>query len=248
MASTSETGHAKNVANFETLILSITGFGAAYNPSKEALKPLALKALYDSAVGALGDVNAAISANSGAVAARSEAFSPLNKLLTRVGNAVKATDTTEQVDESVQAILRKLKGTRATATLTDEEKKALEAEGKTATQISTSQLSFDLRLENLDKLIKQLTAIPQYTPNEEELKVASLTAFHADLSIKNSAVKATEIQLSNARIARDQILYTPNTGLIDVAFDAKVYLKSVFEASSPQFKQVSKLEFKSIPK
>jgi hypothetical protein len=28
MASTSETGHAKNVANFETLISSVTAFGA----------------------------------------------------------------------------------------------------------------------------------------------------------------------------------------------------------------------------
>ncbi|MDD2797001.1 MAG: hypothetical protein PHV20_00255 [Bacteroidales bacterium] len=248
MASISETGHAKNVANFESLILSVTGFGTAYNPSKETLKPAALQALYASAVGALGDVNAALSANASAVAARSEAFSPINKLFTRVGNAVKATDTTEQVDDSVQAILRKLKGIRATATLTDDEKKALEAEGKEVNQISTSQLSFDLRLENLDKLIKQLTAIPQYTPNEEELKVATLTALHTDLSTKNSAVKATEIQLSNARIARDQILYTPNNGLVYIAFDAKVYIKSIFDASSPQFKQVSKLKFKSIPK
>ena len=33
MASSSETGHSKNVTNFETLILSCTGFGADYNPS-----------------------------------------------------------------------------------------------------------------------------------------------------------------------------------------------------------------------
>lgn len=38
MASTSETGHAKNVANFQDLIAFVTGYGATYNPIKNALK------------------------------------------------------------------------------------------------------------------------------------------------------------------------------------------------------------------
>ena len=38
MASTSETGHAKNVANFEDLISFVTGYGATYNPTKVPLK------------------------------------------------------------------------------------------------------------------------------------------------------------------------------------------------------------------
>lgn len=33
-----ETGHAKNVANFQDLISFCEGYGATYNPSKEALK------------------------------------------------------------------------------------------------------------------------------------------------------------------------------------------------------------------
>jgi hypothetical protein len=38
MASTSETGHAKNVANFQDLIAFVKGYGTTYNPSKSALK------------------------------------------------------------------------------------------------------------------------------------------------------------------------------------------------------------------
>ena len=38
MASTSETGHAKNVANFQNLIAFVKAYGETYNPSKEALK------------------------------------------------------------------------------------------------------------------------------------------------------------------------------------------------------------------
>lgn len=38
MPSTSETGHAKNVANYEKLITSITALETPYNPSKARLK------------------------------------------------------------------------------------------------------------------------------------------------------------------------------------------------------------------
>lgn len=56
MASTSETGHAKNVANFQDLIEFVTGYGATYNPSKQSLKPSNLVALKVSAEGNLTDV------------------------------------------------------------------------------------------------------------------------------------------------------------------------------------------------
>jgi hypothetical protein len=38
MATTYETGHAKNVANFQNLIVFVKAYGTTYNPSKEALK------------------------------------------------------------------------------------------------------------------------------------------------------------------------------------------------------------------
>jgi hypothetical protein len=49
MTSTSETGHAKNVANFEDLISFCTGYGTAYNPSKVTIKLPALNTLFTSA-------------------------------------------------------------------------------------------------------------------------------------------------------------------------------------------------------
>ena len=85
-----------------------------------------------------------------------------------------------------------------------------------------------------------LTSIPQYNPNEEDLKISTLTALYEDLKAKNSAVVDAYTPLSNARIARNEIMYTPLTGLVDIAADTKTYIKSVFGASSPQYKQVSK--------
>lgn len=42
----SETGHAKNIANFQDLISFCQGYGASYNPTKESLKIPQLLALY----------------------------------------------------------------------------------------------------------------------------------------------------------------------------------------------------------
>ena len=45
MASTSETGHAKNVSNFDELISYALGYGSTYNPSKASIKLTALQTL-----------------------------------------------------------------------------------------------------------------------------------------------------------------------------------------------------------
>ena len=86
------------------------------------------------------------------------------------------------------------------------------------------------------KVSMLLESTPLYAPNEEDLKVASLKALYTSLKTTNTEVLTTSIQLSNARINRNEILYKPITGLVDIASDTKTYLKSVFGATSPQYK------------
>lgn len=243
MVSTNETGHQKNVANFDALIAFATGYGASYNPSKAALAVDALKALSDQAKSALNAVSAAEPAYKNAVAAREAAFAPLSKLTTRIINALKATDAAKQVVDDAKSVARKIQGTRAKAKLTDEQKKALAEQGKEVVEISTSQMSFDNRLDNFFKLTQLLASVPEYAPNETELKMDTLNRMMDDLKAKNAAVMDATTPLSNARITRNEILYKEDYGLYDVAADVKAYIKSVFGASSPQYKQVSKIKF-----
>ena len=245
MATFIETGHAKNVANFEQLTSFIAGFGTAYNPSKASIKLAAMQTLLTNAKNVVGVVNSSLSANKNAVSARETAFKPLSKLATRIMNAVIATDTTPEVNENVKALVRKIQGKRATAKKTDEELQALAKEGKETRNVSSSQMSYDSRLDSFDKLIKHLTSIPLYAPNEADLKVATLTTMLNDLKAKNTAVVATLVSLSNARIARNDLMYKANTGMLDIALDSKAYIKSAFGGTSPQYKQVSKLKFTS---
>ena len=243
MASTSETGHAKNVANFDELISFVTGYRETYNPSKATIKLDALKALSDHAKHSINAVSSMEPAYKSAVAAREVVFIPLSKLTTRIMNSIKATDTTVQVDENARTLVRKIQGVRATAKKTEDEKKALAEKGKEVVEISTSQMSYDNRLDNFFKLIQLLSSVPEYNPNETELKIEHLNTILDDLKAKNAAVVESYIPLSNARIARNNLLYKENTGLYDVALDVKNYIKSVFGATSPQYKQVSKIKF-----
>ena len=110
-----ETGHAKNVANFEKMVDFCVGYGTTYNPSKITIKVTALQTMLTNAKNAILAVNSNIPAYSNAVAARDLAFEPLSKLVTKIINAIKATDTSTQVVDNAKTLSRKLQGRRAKA-------------------------------------------------------------------------------------------------------------------------------------
>jgi hypothetical protein len=234
---------SNNVANLDELIVCINGYGATYNPTKESIKLTALQSLSAQAKQITEDYNIALANQKNATAAREVAFKPLSALATRLKNAVAATDTTEHVDNNVKSIVRKLLGQRASTKKTEEEIKTLKAAGKEVVEISSSQMGYDSRLNNFNKLIALLASISLYAPNEIELKVATLTEYYNNLKNLNSAVVVANTAIDNARIARNQLLYAANTGLYDIATSVKAYIKSVYGAKSPQFKQVSGLKF-----
>jgi hypothetical protein len=245
MSKTSETGHAKNVANFEELVTYAQSYNGEYNPSRESIKVETLQNLLANGKQRMADYNIALSPYKIAAAERETAFEPLSKFTTRLVNSLKATDTSAQMDNIVQSIARKIKGERVAP------KKEVVAvqQGETTDvgekEISTAQTSYDNRLENFSKLFVQLQNIPQFQPNEVELQPQTIKAFYDNMVEKNNAARRTAVALSNARIARNKVLYEPITGMIDIAFDTKVYIKSLYGAISPQYKQVGGIQFKS---
>lgn len=242
MASTIETGHAKNVATFEDLISFCTGYGATYNPSKATLKLTALNPQLTAALAALQTVKTAKTAYDNATNAREVVFVPLKPLATKIVNALAATDATPQTVDDARTNINKIQGRRAKAVVAPDAK-ALAAGAEPVKTSSTSQQSYDKLVDNFAQLIAVLTAEPKYLPNENELKVATLTTQIADMRAKNTAVINALTAVSNARISRDKLLYGELTGMVDVAMDVKQYVKSVFGAKSPQYKQVSGLKF-----
>ena len=239
----SETGHAKNVANFEDLISFCTGYGTSYNPSNASIKLAALNTLNTSAKYSLTAINAVLPPWKNAINARDIVFAPLSKLITRVVNSLDSSNVSRQSVADAKTFARKIQGKRASDKLPPVADDPNTPEDESQKSISASQMSFDNRIENLDKLIQLLASLTGYTPNENDLKVTSLTALLADMRTKNTAAINAFTPLSNARIARNNILYATGTGLVDIAGEVKKYVKSVFGGTSPQYKQVSGLQF-----
>lgn len=246
MSKINDSGHAKNIANFEMLTVYVTGYGSVYNPSNASIQLSNLTAKAAEALSINQQVNDMAAKNSNAVALRDLSFQPLKKFSTRILNAIKASNVSQQVTDNAISHNRKLQGQRASAKLTDEEKDKLAAQGVAVNQISAAQLSYDNQLNTLDKQIKLLATIPSYNPNETELQIATLTALYNDLLQKNRDVVARASELSTQRLNRDRILYHPETGIVALALDVKNYVISIFGASSPQYKQISGIPFRTL--
>ena len=94
MKSTSETGHAKNVANFEDLITFTASYGSSYNPTKTTLKQAALTTLFTQAKANLASVASKNVRFNRATHARTLVFVLMQKLSTRLVNAFASTNAT----------------------------------------------------------------------------------------------------------------------------------------------------------
>ena len=248
MASTSETGHAKNVANFQDLIAFAAGYGATYNPTKNSLKLASLNTLSTAAQSNLADVIAKNTDYNNAVNNRLAAFNGIKSLSTRLVSALDATDASPEKIKDAQGFNRKLQGKRATPTATTGPAVPITENTPAPSTISAVQLSYDQQIEHFAGLISVLQSETSYAPNETDLKVVNLIAKKSGLTAKNKDVSTTYAAISNSRIARDKTLYQTDTGLVDIAGEVKKYIKSIYGATSPEYGQVKGIEFKKAKK
>ncbi len=238
MANYIETGHAKIIANFEDLLSFCAAYGSKYQPTKMAITIPALNTSLSEAQANLSAVYTANTAFMNATNKRIEAFEPLKRLATRIINALAATNASDALIDDAKGINRKIQGKRAA-------KKATQTPNNTLPpkEISVSQQSFDHQIQHLAKLIELLLSEPSYTPNEQELQITNLNQLLTTLKEKNTNVLTAYVNVSNARITRNKSLYDPEKGLTTLAADTKKYLKSVFGADSPEYKQVAGIKF-----
>lgn len=239
MASTSEKGHAKNIANANLLNSHIIELGTVYNPSNPKLLLVNLQTIYTNSFSQQEAVNTLVAPYSVAVDNREMVFAPLSKKITKLRKVYKATEgvTLTQL-EDFMTIARRLKGIRkinnAPTTDSTEEQN----------QHSTSQMSYDQRTNNMDLLISLFQNTPNYNPNEVEYKVVKLQAERAQMLQATQSVANTFVPLNNARGIRNNTMYLSNDNLVDIFNKAKDYLFTILDSSSVQYKAISKIKFK----
>ncbi len=241
MASTSETGHAKNIANLNKFNTFAVALGDTYNPSNPALEIPKLQELYTTAFTDQEKVNINLAPYSNAVDARELIFMPLNKQLTRLRKIFISTEGVGPLQiEDFMTIIRKLKGKRKPGEAKDATPEELE------NQHSISQMSYDQRTNTMDALIALLSNTPNYDPNEDEFKVETYQTKKRDMLESTNTVNLTFKTLNTARSVRNTTLYNGPENLVDTANKAKSYILGVLLSSSSEYKVISKLQFTKI--
>lgn len=239
--STSETGHAKNVANFEELIATCQSFGTDYNPSNDLIKIPQLQTLHTQAQLSIDQVHTDRSAFILITNQRQNEFADLRPLATKIINALSASGADPLAVKDAKTINRKLQGSASTPRTNDNQ------EGQeTQRAVSTSQQSYDKLIDHFSALIELLTQIPQYTPNETDLQIVTLQTKLAQLKAVNTQHINAYTELSKMLIERNRILYNPLTGLVATAKLVKQYVKSLFGAKNPQYLRIADIEFRAI--
>ncbi len=245
--STSDTGHAKNVANFNKMIAACTGYGTAYNPSNPNL---AIKAMTPQAAGGDASVKAVAPAQKpykDAEDARHQPFIDLPQLVRDAYNELASCDgvsattlqTALNLEKKIAGTNRAPKPKGVTPPVNPPE--------PTKKSHSTSQQSFDMRLAAFNDFISLLAGEPNYITNQPDLMVTALTSTAATLGALNQAIEPVYTPYQTALTVRDTALYFPVTGIYDTQAKVKKYVSGNRALSATAKKEVLSLKFTKPP-
>ncbi|MCB0490086.1 MAG: hypothetical protein KDC99_16505, partial [Cyclobacteriaceae bacterium] len=119
------------------------------------------------------------------------------------------------------------------------------AEGEAPTKgPRVAQLSYESRADHFARLVQLVASESLYMTNEPELSVPGLKATSKKLYSLNSAVVKAKVAWSNARITRNETLYSAEEAIYVVGRAARKYVRAIFGPNSEEFNQVKRYVFK----
>lgn len=238
MASTSEVGHAKNVANLGAGIQILQEMGTLYNPSNSNIQLANLANFKTSIDNSITQLNGKIPSYKNAVANRENSIAQLGKRTTKVLNYTKSLNISTTDKENISKLAKKVRG--------DVKPKAINPETSETIGISTSQMSYDSRIANLTLLIVLVDSHTEYQPNENDINVTSLQNFQQELNSLSSLVNTAGNELITARSNRNNIMYLTDNNIVKLMNETKAYLKSLGQEAQPYYKAFVKLKFRGL--
>lgn len=241
MASTSETGHAVNMANFKKIIDRCVEFGTDYNPPNADIAIATMTAKWTSVDGLHSDYLAALEETKLPINEREILFDNLNKIVVRSVNLYESTKASSQAKKDAAGYKLKITGQKTKI-------KKLQDGTPDPNYVSKSQRSFTQRVNNFEKLVRFYETDANYAPNENTLKIASLETMLGNLKTANENVNQLVVRAIQKRIERDHGLYDVGTGIYDLSVACKKYVKSLYGAMSPEALSVVAFKLRRVMK
>ncbi|MBL7765854.1 MAG: hypothetical protein JNJ58_07170 [Chitinophagaceae bacterium] len=236
MKNISETGHGINLSNMKLQIDHCTSFGAAYNPSNADLSIANMTAKWDIAKAQHEAAREALQQSKEPINKREILYEGLSKLVTRVVGHLDSLKVSQAIRKDARGLADRIRGNKVRG-------KTLANGEENPNYVSNSHMSFVMRAESFRDLISLVSTVTAYAPNETDLSIASMSALSHEMDVKNEEIGVILAPVAMARIARNKELYAPETGLLDVAYASKDYVKGVFGSRSPEHKLVSGIRY-----
>jgi len=239
-----ETGHNKNVANFEATIIILTGLGAVYNPGQALILLAALQDKLEGAKAVLDELDTAQADKTIKVDAAQAEFKDLDKYVVNIKRTAEVEINDAALTRDLQSLVNKFtsQGSRAAAVAGRSSPPNIEAAPPRGR--STSQRSRDNQIAHLADIVALLKTRSDFNPNDAEFKISSIEAKIASLTAKNNALKTAEAVLGNLQDARNYVLYDPETGVLKLSKLIKTQLARKPGKESAAYQQVNALEFR----
>lgn len=241
-----ETGHTKNVANFETVIIILTALGSDYNPNQVLILLTALQAKlleFKAALAVVDTKDAEYRVKTDEVQAD---FEGLEEYVVNVKRTAEVEINDEAFTADLQTVVNRFfpKGRRTG--IPDD---PATPEDESRTPASTSERSRDKLIAHFADLIALLkTKESLYKTNDAAYTMPAIEARLASLTAKNNASKQALIAKASAEDARDNLLYDEETGILKLVKLIKTELARKPGKNSAAYQQINALKFRKPPK
>jgi len=237
-----ETGHAKNVANFETIIIILTALGVNYNPAQALILLPALQTKLTEAKAALDAVDAAEAEYAVKVDEIQAEMEGLYKWVVNLKRTVEVDINDAAFTRNIQTIVNRFNSDSRDTGLPDDPNTPDVDESRTAR--STSQRSRDNQIAYVADILALInTKRDQYTTTDAGYTLADIEAKLDRLNTKNNAARAAYAARGNAYDNRDRVLYDKDTGVLKLVKLIKTQLARKPGRQSAAYQQINALEF-----
>jgi hypothetical protein len=238
MASTSETGHDVNLANYKLIITRIGTF-TNYAPANPSLLIPAMTAQSTAADAAHSSYLEKLDDTKEPINEREIEFVNMKKLVTRANNIFRSSVASKASKRDAAGLMKRILGRGV--------KVRYLPDGKIDPKwISNSQQSYVKMTKNYEQFVNVLDASGHYEVNEPILKMTNLKNVLTNLQAKNNAIDTIIAAAIEFRTKRDHLLYDLDTGIIDVSLLCKNYVKGLFGAGTPEAKSITSIYLKRV--
>lgn len=237
MASTFETGHFINLANFGTL-LSYLATQPLYLPDAPELRLSALEQYRQEVQTATNNLITQAAVLQQDINNRQQRFAHMRKLAVRLMRYLKANSTDHEAIKDVNTHYRLLTSRPVSR------KQVIQEDGTIGGKAySRSRLSFPSMAENFQKMVERIAAMSRYAPADSSISLPALQARYRELHNSNSDVNTQYQVVHNARCNRNLLLYKKDTGLVDLVYRIKKILQYKYGMRSDQYHYANALRF-----